>query len=89
MALEYAQLVDMGMALSDIFNVDPKICLTACKDISKTSQNNRKILCKIMSAHDFVNYPTEWWHFSYGDRYWAYHKNRPHAIYGSADELLS
>jgi hypothetical protein len=27
-----------------------------------------------MQAHGFVNYPTEWWHFSYGDRYWAYHQ---------------
>jgi hypothetical protein len=33
-----------------------------------------------------INYPTEWWHYSYGDRYWAYHQNQPHAIYGPADE---
>ncbi len=31
----------------------------------------------------FVNYPTEYWHWSYGDRYWAYVKQQPFAIYGS------
>jgi D-alanyl-D-alanine dipeptidase len=26
--------------------------------------------------------PTEWWHWSYGDRYWAFAAHRPAAIYG-------
>ena len=25
----------------------------------------------VLSAAGLVNYPTEWWHWSYGDRYWA------------------
>jgi len=29
-----------------------------------------------------VNYPTEWWHWSYGDRYWAFVTGAPHALYG-------
>jgi hypothetical protein len=29
-----------------------------------------------------VNYPTEWWHWSYGDRYWALLTGADHAIYG-------
>ncbi len=28
------------------------------------------------------NYPTEWWHWSYGDRYWALTLGRSHAIFG-------
>ena len=40
-----------------------------------------------MQKHNFVNYPSEWWHFSYGNRYWAYHQPEKQAIYGSADEL--
>ncbi|MDT7587682.1 MAG: zinc D-Ala-D-Ala dipeptidase, partial [Pseudonocardiales bacterium] len=30
----------------------------------------------------FVNYPTEWWHWSYGDRYWAIKTTAAAAIYG-------
>jgi zinc D-Ala-D-Ala dipeptidase len=29
-----------------------------------------------------VNYPTEWWHWSYGDRYWAVMTDAPAALYG-------
>jgi D-alanyl-D-alanine dipeptidase len=29
-----------------------------------------------------VNYPTEWWHWSYGDRYWALVTGAPAALYG-------
>jgi D-alanyl-D-alanine dipeptidase len=79
---ENGQLVDMGMAAKDWCNVDPEICLTDCKLISKTAQQNRKLLLEIMQAQGFVNYPTEWWHFSYGDRYWAYHQPVKQAIYG-------
>ncbi|WP_281286552.1 M15 family metallopeptidase [Herbidospora galbida] len=31
-----------------------------------------------------VNYPTEWWHWSYGDRYWAHVTGAGTARYGSA-----
>jgi D-alanyl-D-alanine dipeptidase len=36
-----------------------------------------------------VNYPTEWWHWSYGDRYWALMTGAPAALYGpvAADKL--
>ena len=37
---------------------------------------------------DFANYPTEYWHWSYGDRYWAYHKGEDHAIYSSMDQMI-
>ena len=82
-------LVDMGMAAKDWCCVEPELCLTSCQSISEVAQQNRKLLVKIMRAHGFINYPTEWWHFSYGDRYWAYHQKARHAIYGSADTLLS
>ena len=29
-----------------------------------------------------VNYPTEWWHWSYGDRYWALISGADAALYG-------
>jgi D-alanyl-D-alanine dipeptidase len=35
-----------------------------------------------MTGAGFVNYPYEWWHYSYGDRYWAFVKGTRPAIYG-------
>jgi len=49
--------------------------------ISKEAQKNRKIMSDVLAAVGFVNYPTEYWHWSYGDRYWAYHKKEVNAIY--------
>ncbi len=85
---EEGELVDMGMAAKDWNQVAPELCLTDCNSISKTAKQNRKLLLGIMNSHGFVNYPTEWWHFSYGDRYWAYHQPVKQAIYGSVEEIL-
>lgn len=84
---QHNQLIDMGMALKDWGSVQPELCLTACELISDQAQKNRFLLCEIMERHGFINYPYEWWHFSYGDRYWAYYKNVKYAMYGSADKL--
>ncbi len=77
------ELLDMGMACKDWQQVPHALCLTHYPHLSEKQKQNRQLLLDLMTAHDFVNYPTEWWHFSYGDRYWAYHHNT-HAIYGSA-----
>lgn len=81
------QLIDMGMALKDWNKVEPDLCLTDSKLASEAAKRNRQLLLRVMNAHGFVNYPTEWWHFSYGDRYWAFHQPIKQAIYGSADLL--
>lgn len=36
-------------------------------------RNNRRILYNAMIAEGFTNLPTEWWHFDYGDKFWAYY----------------
>lgn len=82
------ELIDMGMAIKDWCHVDPELCLTDCDTLSDTAKRNRQLLLDVLQTHGFVNYPTEWWHFSYGDRYWAYHKNASCAIYGSAEVTL-
>ena len=38
-----------------------------------------------MEKAGFINYPAEWWHWSYGDCYWAYF-NKCDAIYSPVDE---
>jgi zinc D-Ala-D-Ala dipeptidase len=55
---------------------------TAATNISAQGRANRAILSAAMERAGFVNYPTEWWHWSYGDRYWALSTNTPTARYG-------
>lgn len=43
-------------------------------------RNNRRLLYYTMIKAGFTNLPSEWWHFDYGDRFWAYYTNNP-AIY--------
>lgn len=59
---------------------------TKSSHITKEQKENRKKLVKIMKRQGFVNFPGEWWHFSYGDRMWAAYKGkRDGGIYGSAE----
>lgn len=74
-------LIDFGMAIKDWYKVDPDVCETYSQNISAEASQNRKILLDIMYEYDFVNYPHEWWHFSYGDRLWAFLKGKQEAIY--------
>jgi len=79
------EAIDMGIHPKDwMQDSDGGVSATASQKISAEAQKNRKILSEVLTAVGFVNYPTEYWHWSYGDRYWAYHQKKPHAIYGSA-----
>lgn len=49
--------------------------------VSGAAKNNRHLLAEAMSRAGFVNYELEWWHWSYGDRYWAFKLQKPAAIY--------
>ena len=38
-------------------------------------RNNRRLLYEIMTKNGFVNLPSEWWHYEYGGKFWAYFNN--------------
>ncbi|WP_336317871.1 M15 family metallopeptidase [Streptomyces lavendofoliae] len=59
-------------------------CRTAAVNIGAEARVNRELMRRAMTAGGFVNYPTEWWHWSYGDRYWALVTGAPAATYGPA-----
>ncbi|PCI19579.1 dipeptidase [Candidatus Wolfebacteria bacterium] len=44
---------------------------TASDGLTEEEEKNRKILLDVMEQAGFINYPGEWWHYSYGDRMWA------------------
>lgn len=46
-------------------------CYTAAVDLPDDALANRRLLIEVLTAVGLVNYPTEWWHWSFGDRYWA------------------
>lgn len=77
--------LDMGTE----FNASPLktdgATYTFANQISAAAKANRALLVHAMSSAGFVNYPTEWWHWSFGDKYWAFIKAKSSAIYGSVE----
>jgi D-alanyl-D-alanine dipeptidase len=47
---------------------------------------NRRLLHWVMAEQGFVGYSEEWWHFSYGDQYWAGASGAAAALYGKAKD---
>ena len=73
--------LDMGTSV----NATPEDTDGACyfgAAVSAEARANRTLLAKALEEVDLVNYPTEWWHWSYGDRYWAMTTGASAAIYG-------
>ena len=60
-------------------------CYFAAADISRDARANRNLLARVLTDAGLVNYPTEWWHWSYGDRYWALSTGADHAVYGPVE----
>lgn len=84
---EHGECLDMGIHPKDwLLDVDGVLSKTTATDISAAAKQNRKIMSDVMIKAGFVNYFTEFWHWSYGDRYWAYHTQQSHAIYGVIDD---
>jgi len=78
------QLFDMGIHPKDCLEKDDgSLSQTDSTIISPAAKANRIIMNKALEAVGFVNYPTEYWHWSDGDRYWAYQVGHPYAIYGN------
>lgn len=79
--------LDMGTA----FNAEPlatdEATYTDANNISELAKKNRKILISAMENVGFANYPTEWWHWSYGDKYWALCKNHSKALFSSIENF--
>jgi D-alanyl-D-alanine dipeptidase len=51
--------------------------------ISARARTNRDLLAEALGSAGLINYPTEWWHWSYGDRYWAFVTGASAACYGA------
>ena len=79
---ENGEYLDMGIHPKDwLMDVDGVLSKTTATHITSEAKQNRRIMSEVMLKAGFVNYFTEFWHWSYGDRYWAFQTKQSHAIY--------
>jgi len=64
--------LDLGTKVNDSPEASGNRCFTASREISANARRNRQTLVAALTEAGMVNYPTEWWHWSFGDRYWAF-----------------
>jgi D-alanyl-D-alanine dipeptidase len=55
----------------------------AAKGLSDEARRNRDMLAEALATGGMTNYPSEYWHWSYGDQGWAYRGRHEHALYGA------
>ncbi|MFL1377481.1 MULTISPECIES: M15 family metallopeptidase [unclassified Nocardiopsis] len=70
----------------------PEESAGACRfdaDVGERARANRTLLAYALVREGLVNYPTEWWHWSYGDRYWALTTGAPHALFGPVENPVA
>lgn len=63
--------LDMGTPVNATPEASAGACFTAAENITEEAALWRRVLSDALSGVGLVNYPPEWWHWSYGDRYWA------------------
>src|ERR1700722_20299288 len=63
--------IDMGTRVNANPEESGGASFTDADSISAAARANRDLLGRALASAGLVNYPTEWWHWSYGDRYWA------------------
>lgn len=60
-------------------------CYFDAPTIPAIARAGRVLLAGVLGSAGLVNYPTEWWHWSYGDRYWALLSGAGTAVYGPVE----
>lgn len=83
-------VIDFGMEIKDWWMVDPQLCAPHSNLLSARARANRALLEQVMTLAGFVKYHEEWWHFSFGDEYWAQATGQRVAVYGPCTaEMIS
>ncbi|MGL3198094.1 MULTISPECIES: M15 family metallopeptidase [Curtobacterium] len=79
----------MGTAIDDTPEQSGGRCFTGSPDIDDEARANRAVLASVLEPVGMVNYETEWWHWSHGDRYWAYRTGAAAARYEAVPAAAS
>ena len=72
------RLVDFGSQILDWVDARRYYITNGIPDEARI---NRKILRDLMITEEFAPYDGEWWHFSYGDKEWAFYYKHKEALY--------
>ena len=77
------EIIDFGTKVHDYDDCKSYIYYD---NISSNAKDNRMLLRKIMMQVGFAPYDGEWWHFSYGDREWAYYYKKDKYLYSQVEK---
>ncbi|MFB9397921.1 M15 family metallopeptidase [Streptomyces echinatus] len=77
--------LDLGTRMNATPEESAGACYTHADSISDGARAHRHTLSSALTSAGLVNYPTEWWHWSYGDRYWALLTGADVARYGPVE----
>ncbi|MBO9523100.1 MAG: dipeptidase [Nocardioidaceae bacterium] len=77
--------LDLGTPIDATPEESEGRCFFDAADISPEARHHRTVLSRALRTAGLVNYPTEWWHWSYGDRYWALSTGATAALYGPVE----
>ena len=83
---EYGNLLDLGTPFddfSDASNTD-FYEFKELTDTEKSYRDYRRLLYYTLTEVGFTNYHKEWWHFDFGNQFWASCSKADHAFYGLA-----
>lgn len=78
--------LDLGTPFDAIPHETDNATFFDATNITVQATENRQILAFALESVGFVNYYTEWWHWSYGDRYWAVMNEVDNALYNPVSE---
>ena len=76
------EIIDFGTKVHDYNDFK---CYVYYPKIKEFEHNNRILLRKVMMNAGFAPYDGEWWHFSYGDKEWAYYYKQDKYLYPQVD----
>ncbi len=74
------EALDMGTDMQAFTPLTP-----TASDVPDVARQNRNLLVATLQTQGLINYPDEWWHFSYGDRLWAEITGRTRAFFAPID----
>ncbi|WP_244930566.1 M15 family metallopeptidase [Nocardioides sp. W7] len=81
--------LDLGTPIDATPEQSDGRCFTAANGIGPDARAHRDLLARVLGGAGLVNYPTEWWHWSFGDRYWALATGAAAAAYGPLDAMVA
>ncbi len=81
--------LDMGTRVNASPEESAGACYTLADGLPHQARLHRATLSRALTAAGLVNYGTEWWHWSFGDRYWALMTGASAALYGPASQQPS